>query len=403
MRTALVGCGKVGSLHAQALATLPQSQLVAVIDHDLGRAKAFAEKYGGVAGTDAGQTGAEAVFLCTPHPLHADAAIAAMGSGAHVLVEKPLAATSGRLRPHDRRRSSNGVQLGVVSQRRLYEPVQRMKQAIEAGKIGRPIAGDVAMFSWRDEAYYRSDPWRGKWDTEGGGVLINQSPHHLDLLQWFMGEVEEVSGAAVNLNHPYIEVEDTASATLRFAGGGIGNVVVSLSQKPGLYTKIHVHGENGASVGAETDSGATFIAGMSGPGRCGVNDIWTVPGEEHLLAGFQKADRERAPVDYHSLEIARFLDSLIAGKPVPVPATEGRKVVAIIDAIYRSSRRTAGGLAYVSARTGMAADSISTIAARFGFCVRIRWSQFASSSPSDAVSSLPICGIAASTKFLFAP
>ena len=338
MRTALVGCGKVGSLHAQALATLPQSQLIAVVDHDLNRAEAFSAKYGGVAGTDAGQTGAEAVFLCTPHPLHAGAAIAAMDSGAHVLVEKPLAAT---LADCDRMIAAslrNRVQLGVVSQRRLYEPVQRIKQAIDAGKIGRPVLGTVAMFSWRDEAYYRSDPWRGRWDTEGGGVLINQSPHHLDLLQWFMGEVEEVSGAAVNLNHPYIEVEDTASATLRFVGGGVGNVIVSLSQKPGLYTKIHVHGENGASIGAETDSGATFIAGMSGPASVAVNDIWTIPGEEHLLAEFQTQDREHTPADYHSLEIARFLDHLIVGKPVSVPATEGRKVVAIIDAIYRSSR-----------------------------------------------------------------
>ncbi len=338
MRTALVGCGKVGGLHAHALASLPQSQLVAVIDSSLDRAQSFAAKYGGVAGTDVRNTGAEAVFLCTPHPLHADAAIAAMESGAHVLVEKPLAAT---LPDCDRMLAAaarNGVQLGVVSQRRLYEPVKRMKQAIDAGKIGRPVLATVAMFSWRDEAYYRSDPWRGRWDTEGGGVLINQSPHHLDLLQWFMGPVEEVSGAAVNLNHPYIEVEDTASATLRFAGGGIGNVIVSLSQKPGLYTKVHVHGENGASVGAETDSGATFIAGMSAPAGVPVNDIWTIPGEEHLLAGFQQTDRESPPQDYHALEIARFLDSLIAREAVPVPGAEGRKVVAIIDAIYRSSR-----------------------------------------------------------------
>lgn len=348
MKTALVGCGKVGSLHAQALASLPQSELVAVIDNSSERAEAFASKYGGVAYTEIGPaiqaTGAQAVFLCTPHPLHADAAIAALESGAHVLVEKPLAASLADCDRMIEAALHNGVQLGVVSQRRLYEPVLRMKQAIDAGKIGKPVLATVAMFSWRDEAYYRSDPWRGKWETEGGGVLINQSPHHLDLLQWFMGPVEEVSGAAVNLNHPYIEVEDTASATLRFAGGGIGNVIVSLSQKPGLYTKVHVHGANGSSVGAETDSGATFIAGMSGQAGPPLNDIWTVPGEEHLLRQFEAADRERfaaipdSAAHYHSLEIARFLDSLIEGRAVPVPAAEGRKVVAIIDAIYRSSR-----------------------------------------------------------------
>ena len=347
MKTALAGCGKVGTLHGQALAQLPQSELVAVIDPDRARAESFSSRYGGTAYTDIGeavrQTGAQAVFLCTPHPLHADAAIAAMENGANVLVEKPLAATLADCDRMIAAAERNGVQLGVVSQRRLYEPVLRMKQAIDAGKIGRPILATVAMFSWRDEAYYRSDPWRGKWETEGGGVLINQSPHHLDLLQWFMGPVEDIIGIAANLNHPYIEVEDTASATLRFAGGGIGNVVVSLCQKPGLYTKIHVHGSNGASVGAQTDSGATFIAGMSGQAGPALNDIWTIPGEEHLLASFEAEDRARfaaqpdSAAHYHLLEIERFLDSLIDGRPVPVPATEGRKVVAIIEAIYRSS------------------------------------------------------------------
>jgi UDP-N-acetyl-2-amino-2-deoxyglucuronate dehydrogenase len=309
---------------------------------------AFGERYGAAPFTGITEavraTGAEAVFLCTPHPLHASAAIEAMNAGAHVLVEKPLAATLADCDLMIAAAQANGVQLGVVSQRRLYEPVQRMKLAISAGKIGKPVLGTVAMFSWRDEAYYRSDPWRGKWETEGGGVLVNQSPHHLDLLLWFMGQVTEVSGVAENLNHPYIEVEDTAAATLRFRGGGVASLVVSLSQKPGLYTKIHIHGSNGASVGAETDSGATFIAGMSGQAGPAVNDIWTVPGEEHLLAGFIAEDRARFSAEpdsaerYHAAEISNFLDALIAGTPVPVPATEGRQVVQLFDAIYRASR-----------------------------------------------------------------
>ena len=92
-----------------------------------------------------------------------------------------------------------------------------MKQAIDAGKIGRPVLGGFTMFSSRDQAYYQSDPWRGKWDTEGGGVLINQSPHMLDLLIWLMDDqVDEVCGYWANLNHPYIEVEDSAVAILRF-------------------------------------------------------------------------------------------------------------------------------------------------------------------------------------------
>src|SRR5262249_9209587 len=145
------------------------------------------------------------------------------------------------------------IKLGVISQRRWYEPVRRMKAAIDAGKIGRPVLGIFTMYSWREPAYYQSDPWRGRWDTEGGDVLVNQSPHMLDLLQWLMDDVlAEVSGFWANLNHPSVEVEDSAVAILRFERGGLSSIVSSVAQKPGIYTKVHIHGSNGASVGVET-------------------------------------------------------------------------------------------------------------------------------------------------------
>ena len=238
----------------------------------------------------------------------------------------------------------SSVTLAVVSQRRLLEPVQRMKAAIDAGKIGVPILGVFQMFSWRDEAYYRSDPWRGKWSTEGGGVLVNQSAHHLDLLQWFMGPIDEISGYWANLNHPYIEVDDTALAMIRFKSGALGSIVTSISQKPGIYAKIHVHGSSGASVGVETDSGATFVAGMTSVAAPPVNDLWTIPGEEHILAEFQSADRHRfsqidATTHYHALQIADFLRSIRENRPPLVTAHAGRTVVEMFTAIYRSNEQ----------------------------------------------------------------
>ena len=199
------------------------------------------------------------------------------------------------------------------------------------------------MYSWRDLAYYRSDPWRGSWDTEGGGVLVNQSPHQLDLLRWFMGDVAEVSGEFANLNHPGVEVEDTAVATLRFANGGLGSIITSVSQRPGLYTKVHVHGTSGASVGVETDRGATFIAGVSGIAEPPLNDVWTIPGEEGLLAEFQSEDRARfvavdATSHYHALQIRDFLAAAIEGRPPLVTGEDGRTVVAMFTAIYQSAR-----------------------------------------------------------------
>ena len=347
LRTAVLGCGKVAHLHAAALRDLPQSEFVSVCDTDIGRAAAFGSQYGVAAFSDCAEMiarfGAQVLVVCTPHPLHASGAITAAEGGVHVLVEKPLASNLADCDAMIDAARRNGVKLGVVSQRRFFEPVLRMKAAIDAGKIGRPVLGTVAMFSWRDEAYYRSDPWRGRWDTEGGGVLINQSPHHLDILQWLMGPVEEVTGRWANLNHPYIEVEDTAVAILRFRGGGLGSVTVSVSQNPGIYTKIHIHGSNGASVGAQTDSGATFIAGMSGVSEPPVNDLWTIPGETHLLESFREQDQEAfGHVDttayYHLLQDRDFLDSVLTGRDPAVTGEEGRKVVEIIQAIYESGR-----------------------------------------------------------------
>jgi UDP-N-acetyl-2-amino-2-deoxyglucuronate dehydrogenase len=347
VRTALVGCGKVGHTHAQALRSLPQSQLVAVCDNDSRRADAFGARYGAQPYTDVAEMVADArvqaVTICTPHPTHAAMAEAAAGKGAHVLVEKPLAADL-----HDADRAiaacrQAGVTLGVISQRRLYPPVARMAQAIRDGKIGQPVLGTLVVMGWRDEAYYRSDPWRGRWDTEGGGVLVNQTPHQLDILQWLLGPIDELFGYWDNLNHPTIDVEDTAVALIRFRSGALGQILVSNSQKPGLYGKIHVHGSNGASVGAQTESGSSFVSGMTAKVDPPINDIWTIPGEEHLLAVWQAEDRalaERQDIMsyFHRLQIEDFVTAVAEGRAPMVTGDEGRKVVEMFTAIYRSHR-----------------------------------------------------------------
>ena len=351
LRTAIIGCGKVAHLHAPALKSLPESNWVGVCDNNVVRAEEFGLRYSvrSYATLEAmlGDARPEVLIVCTPHPLHAVSAISAAEAGVHVLVEKPLAATLADCDAMIAAAERSGVHIAVVSQRRFFEPVLRMKAAIDGGKIGTPIFGTITMLSWRDEAYYRSDPWRGRWDTEGGGVLINQSPHHIDILQWLMGPVEEVVGRWANLNHPYIEVEDTAVAILRFRSGALASLAVSVSQKPGIFTKIHIHGSNGASVGTQTDSGATFIAGMSEVAEPPLNDLWTVPGEEHLLQSFQEEDRAafrriNATSHYHALQDQDFLRAVLNGSPPAVPAAEGRKVVAIIEAIYRSGPQSHG-------------------------------------------------------------
>ena len=345
--TALIGCGKVGDTHAQAFASLRESRFVAVYHPRPERAGAFARRYGVRAYSDLDQmlaaSNIQMVSVCTPHPSHSKLAVACARAGRHVLVEKPMAVDLIGCDQMIAAADEAGIKLGVVSQRRFYEPVLRVKQAIEAGKIGRPVLGTVEVMGWRDKAYYELDPWRGKWATEGGGVLVTQTTHQVDLLQWFMGPVEELFGYWSNLNHPTIEVEDTAVAVMRFKSGALGTILVSNSQKPGFHGKIHVHGETGASIGVQTDGGSPFVSGVTETVEPPVNDIWTIPGEEHLLTRWQTEDRERCKrIDvmshYHRLQIQDFLQAILEDRDPAVTGREGRKHVEMFTAVYRSQR-----------------------------------------------------------------
>jgi predicted dehydrogenase len=155
--------------------------------------------------------------------------------------------------------------------------------------------------------------------------------------------VDELYGAWDNLNHPYIEVEDTAIAVLRFRNGALGNILVSNAQNPGLFGRVWVHGANGATAGVQTDGGAMFIAGMTTIAEPPINDVWTVPGEGHLVARWKEEDtaqfaRIDATKHYHRLQIQEFLQAVLAGHPPMVTGEEGRKTVEIFTAIYRSQR-----------------------------------------------------------------
>ncbi len=344
---AILGCGKVAHLHAQAIENLSNARLAAVWSRTKASAAEFASQYN-VKSYDnisamVNSKSIDMVIVCTPHPFHRSPAIEAAKAGAHILVEKPIASTLEDCDAIIDATKNAGVNLGVISQRRWYAPVKRVKNAIEAGKIGKPVFGTVNMLGWRDREYYDADQWRGTWKMEGGGVLVNQAPHQLDILLWYMGEIEEVYGIWRNLNHPYIEVEDTAVAVIKFKNGGIGNIIVSNSQKPGIYGKVHIHGENGASVGVQTDGGAMFIAGASGIMEPPVNDLWTVPGEEDLLKKWIKTDTKffntiDPTVFYMERQIEDYINALETdGKPL-VTGYDGRRTVELFTAIYRSQR-----------------------------------------------------------------
>ncbi|MGI6739472.1 MAG: Gfo/Idh/MocA family protein [Christensenellales bacterium] len=346
IRTALVGCGKVADFHALAYAGLENSEFVACCDSDIERARSFAEKYNIKAYDNTSKmirdSKVEMLSICTPHPLHASIAVEAANEKCNVLVEKPLAVSLDDCNKIIQAGEQNQVKIGMIAQRRFYRPCMRIKQAIEDGKIGTPIIGTVNVYGWRSKEYYESDPWRGTWKGEGGGVMATQATHQIDLLLWYMGEIEEVYGIWKNYNHPYIEVEDTALAIVKFKNGAVGNLVMSNSQNPALFGNVRVHGSNGASLGVQTDGGSMFIAGMSEITEAPYNDIWTVQGEADNLEQMRKEDTEEffrvdSMYHYHRVQIAEFIDSILQDRQPLVTAHDGMKAVELMIAVYQST------------------------------------------------------------------
>jgi len=349
IRAGIIGCGKVGHMHAVAFQRVAGVELVAACDSDLRRANEYAEKYGLAPYDDIGKmvrdSKVDAVSICTPHPLHASGAIAAMEAGAHVIIEKPLASTLKDCDAIIAAAEKHGRIGGTICQSRFKDPCRRVRQAIDEERIGTPVLGIVSMLSWRDEAYYNMDPWRGSWKHEGGGVLINQAPHQIDLIQWYMGPISHLYGRWANLNHPYIEVDDTAVAVIVFKSGALGSIVVSNSQNPAVHGRVQISGSNGSTIAVKTDSGAMFIAGVSGVTEPPTNDMWTIPGEQPMLDEWRKQDSDlflRTDINhYHFLQLQDFIRAIKDGSSPHIDLREGRKTVEIITAIYRSTRDNA--------------------------------------------------------------
>ena len=223
---AVLGLG-VGRMHAQAYHQLDTAELVAVCDGQQERLDPVAEQYGCRAYTDLddllADKNVQLISVATPHKSHAALAIRCMRAGKHVIVEKPLTVDLAEADQMLAVSKETGMTLGTVFQRRYWAAAMKVKDTIDAGKIGRPILGIAQVSFPRSKAYYDRDPWRGSWEHEGGGVLTNQGIHTIDMFQWFMGgDPVEVIGRWANQTHPYIDIEDTAAAVIRFKSGALG-------------------------------------------------------------------------------------------------------------------------------------------------------------------------------------
>jgi predicted dehydrogenase len=337
MRVGIVGSGLIGQIHAAAVQSLANTQLTAVCDPIPGKAAAFVSSHAPAAAAfedlsamlDANLV--DAVCVCTPHPQHAPVVEACARRGVHAIVEKPFTAT---LADADRAIAASrefGTRLSVIFQRRWYPGSRRIRAAIDQGRLGRPILGEAIIEFWRGRDYYDLAPWRGRWDSEGGGVIINQAPHMIDLLQWYMGPVSEVFCYWDNVAHPYVEVEDLAVAVVRFVGGGLGLIKASNCNDPWLRYGVTITGSNGATVNVSYNNGYDM----------GHNFTWTLPGDEGNVERWlaeEKASGGKEFPDFHALQIDEFLSAIRDGREPAVSGEDGRKTVEIIEAMYRSGQ-----------------------------------------------------------------
>ncbi|MCK9331422.1 MAG: Gfo/Idh/MocA family oxidoreductase, partial [Candidatus Cloacimonetes bacterium] len=249
----IIGLGMISSFHAKAIASLDDAYLVAGFDMVPGKAEAFCKDKSGVRPYDKlegflANPEIDVVTVTTPSGAHLEVALHAINAHKNVIIEKPMEVTPERIDQLISAAKANHVMLAGVFQSRYMEASRLVKNAIEQGRFGQLTLCNAQVKWYRSQEYYDSVGWRGTWKLDGGGALMNQSIHAIDLLQWFGGPVCEISGVTGLLGHKNIEVEDTAAAVLKFENGAIGVIEGSTAVYPGFLKKIEICGTKGSAV-----------------------------------------------------------------------------------------------------------------------------------------------------------
>lgn len=346
VRFGVLGCGVIGPHHARAIAGLEGAELVAVADVVPELAEELAEEHGCSSHYGLGEmlSGAEldAVCVCTPSGMHAGDAIAALEAGKHVVIEKPVDVTLGAADRLLEAQRATGRKVAVVSQHRFDAATLAVHRAISEERFGRLTMGSAEVRWWRSQSYYESGGWRGTWELDGGGVLINQAIHSIDLLQWLMGRVVEVTAYTGLLAHERIEVEDTAVAILKFENGALGTIAATTAAYPGLTARIAVHGDRGSAVIDDDELVYFHAAGVGQETEAyggGENQAEQVMeqyggGSARPGAGADPGSLSMA----HRDQISDFVRAIMDDREPSITVEEGRKPLAIIAGIYESAR-----------------------------------------------------------------
>ncbi|GAB4420910.1 MAG: Gfo/Idh/MocA family oxidoreductase [Bacteriovoracaceae bacterium] len=332
LRFALVGCGRIAKKYAGNLAEgkITDAMLSAVCDVKADRSKFYGEKYKVPWFTDMHEMmksmgeKIDVITILTPSGDHAQHTINLAPYRKHIVVEKPMALTLQDADLMIRACDKAGVKLFVVKQNRFNLPVKKLREALEAGRFGKMVLGTVRVRWSRDQAYYDQDPWRGTW-AEDGGVFANQAIHHIDLLQWMMGDVESVfAKSATRLVK--IEAEDTGVVVIKFVSGALGIIEATTATRPkDLEGSVSILGEGGT----------VEIAGFAVNEMKTWNFVSSQEGDSAVLSEFKQN-----PPDVYGFGHTEYLQNVVRsikfGQAALVDGLEGRKSLELVSAIYES-------------------------------------------------------------------
>ena len=331
---ALVGAGKVAEIHARALNELPEARLVTVVSRTPEKARRLAQQYGAEWDTDLqralSRPEVEAVDVCTPSGAHLEVVEAAATAGKHLIVEKPLEITHDRVERLIRVCEEAGVKLAGIFQHRFGIGIQEVKRALEGGRLGKLVLVDAYVKWYRPQSYYEGS-WHGTWKLDGGGALMNQSIHTIDLMLWLVGPVTEVYAARTATLAHRMETEDTGVALLSLACGALGVIEGTTGSWPGDPARLELHGDKGTIMLEEGRIVRWDLADASPEERERMLSLETPPGSG-------SSDPMAIGIEKHKRQLEDFVLAIREDRDPAVDGAEARRAVELVLAIYESAR-----------------------------------------------------------------
>lgn len=330
----IVGTGAIAATHAEAIRRTEGAELKAVFNRGRGNGRAFAERYSVTLAYSLvdllERADIDIVCVTTPSGAHAEVAVPAFEAGKHVLCEKPLEVTLSKVDRMIEAANRNGKILAAVFQSRLSPQAQKLKKAIAEDRFGRLSLCSAYVKWWRSNDYYNSADWRGTWALDGGGALMNQGIHYVDLLQWLVGMPDTVFAYSATCAHEGLEVEDVVCGALRFPSGAIGVLEMSTACFPGYQRRIEICGDRGSAI-LEDDRLVKwdFLERRPGDGEALSQD-------DDLNLGGGTSNPMDISCDGHRLQIEDLMRAVWEHVDPEVPGREGRKAIRLIEGIYRS-------------------------------------------------------------------